>query len=117
VYDLEDKESSIQQTEGGKKPIASASRFVTAMREHGSKDKLVFFSGDLFAPDKMSYFFKGQNMVPLYNACNIDVTCLGNHDTDQGSEVLEKLLSLCNSPWIISNFFMPDGKTSFLNLK
>ena len=55
VYDLEDRPSSIAPTSRCPKPIASATRFVTAMREHGSESKLVFFSGDLFAPDKLSY--------------------------------------------------------------
>jgi 5'-nucleotidase len=52
-------------------------------------------------------------MLKIYNACDIEVTCLGNHDTDFGLEAMESNLSKCNSPWIISNLFMPDGKTVF----
>jgi hypothetical protein len=60
VYDIEDKKSSIPPAPDCERPIASASRFITAMRQAGSKEKLVLFSGDLFAPDKISYLCKGE---------------------------------------------------------
>jgi len=56
-------------------------------------------------------------MLKIYNSLNIEVTCLGNHDTDFGIEVMQKNLAGCNSPWIISNFKMPGTNEVFGGLK
>ncbi len=63
---------------------AGAARFVTAMEQHGSQSKLVLFSGDLFCPSNLSTFFKGSQIIEVFNRLNVKVTCLGNHDTDLG---------------------------------
>ena len=39
--------------------MAGAARFVSAMKQHGSDNKLVLFSGDLFGPSNLSTHFKG----------------------------------------------------------
>jgi 5'-nucleotidase len=48
-------------------------------------------------------FFKGEQMIPVLNACNIDASCIGNHDFDYGLEALIELKKKSNCPWLLSN--------------
>ena len=57
MYDIEPR---IHTLEDGVIIYPGAARFVTAMIEHGSKDKLVLFSGDLFSPSNLGAHFKGE---------------------------------------------------------
>jgi 2',3'-cyclic-nucleotide 2'-phosphodiesterase (5'-nucleotidase family) len=72
----------LTETEGeaGVPTTGGAARFVTAMKQHGSERKLVLFSGDLLAPSLLSEFFYGMQFVEVFNALNVQVSCLGNHD-------------------------------------
>ena len=67
-------EDSDVQTRGG------AARFVTAMKKHGCERKLVLFSGDLLSPSLLSHFHQGKQFVEVFNALNVQASCLGNHD-------------------------------------
>ena len=40
----------------------------------------------------VSTFFKGQQMVKVFNRLNVAVTCLGNHDLDFGINKMRKLV-------------------------
>ena len=40
------------------------------------------FSGDLFSPSPLSILYKGEQMIEPINACEIDVSCVGNHEFD-----------------------------------
>jgi 5'-nucleotidase len=42
-------------------------------------------------------------MIPVLNACNIDASCIGNHDFDYGLEALIELKKKSNCPWLLSN--------------
>jgi len=44
-------------------------------------------------------------MVPVLNALDIDVACLGNHDLDFGLQEFTELSEACNFPWLCSNAF------------
>ena len=45
-------------------------------------------------------------MVDVFNACNVDVSCLGNHDLDFGVAQMERLIKKTQPcPWLISNLF------------
>ena len=80
VYVMEESEKAVQikgkdvYTKGG------TARFVTAMKEHGCDKKLVLFSGDLLSPSYLSLFKKGHQFVEVFNALNVRVSCIGNHD-------------------------------------
>ena len=39
---------------------------------------------------------------------NVDVSCLGNHDTDQGIERAEELTKETKIPWVLSNILEKD---------
>lgn len=43
---------------------------------------LLIFSGDCFAPSKLSKVLKGEQMAYCINKLSIDVACYGNHDFD-----------------------------------
>ena len=62
------------------------------MRQHGSEDKLVLFSGDLFGPSLHSIFVEGEQMVEVLNRSNVDVSCMGNHELDFGIERMQELI-------------------------
>jgi len=52
VYNIEERDSD-------KTVVAGSSRFVTAMDQYGSSEKLVLFSGDLFFPSYLSNHYNG----------------------------------------------------------
>ena len=87
---------------------AGASRFVTALNEYRSAEKLVLFSGDLFYPSNLSNFYKGKQMIKPFNRMNVDISCLGNHELDNGCENAKQLIAETNCPWIMSNFLEID---------
>ena len=41
------------------------------------RDVFTFFSGDVFSPSILSTFFRGEQMLPVLNALDIDCACLG----------------------------------------
>jgi len=99
-------------------PVGGAARFVHKVRslkalesEAGNVEPLVIFSGDAFNPSFMSTITKGKQMIPVLNAAQVDVACMGNHDFDFGIENLESLTRVCDFPWLLSNVvFKPTGR-------
>ena len=91
---------------GDKEPVGGAARFKTKMKElrdelhrkFGSKEPLVLFSGDALGPSKsknitcianynyqssyilVSSIFKGEQMIPILNALDVNTAVFGNHD-------------------------------------
>ncbi|EMD38646.1 hypothetical protein CERSUDRAFT_113824 [Gelatoporia subvermispora B] len=72
-------------------------------RDDGSREGLVLFSGDVFAPSIESSVTRGSHMVPVMNAIGPDVSMTGNHDFDFGYPHLSKLILNTNFPWLLSN--------------
>ena len=101
VYNIEERVTD--------EPIkAGAARFVTALDEYRSAEKLVLFSGDLFYPSNLSNFYKGKQMIKPFNRMNVDISCLGNHELDNGCENAKQLIAETKCPWIMSNFLEID---------
>ncbi|WWC97747.1 hypothetical protein V866_004633 [Kwoniella sp. B9012] len=73
------------------------------------KDGLVLFAGDVFNPSVESSISRGSHMVPLLNALELDIACVGNHDFDFGYPHLTKLIESTTFPWLLSNII--DEKT------
>ena len=82
---------------------AGVARFVNAMKVYRCRHKVVAFSGDLFFPSRMSTMFKGAQMVVPFNLMNPDVSCLGNHELDDGLETAKNLIDKTNCPWLMTN--------------
>ena len=88
---------------GTEEPVGGAARFCTALKSLSHLNPLVLFSGDIFAPSfsngtkeklwtlshlifvltyglSVSTFTKGEQMVPVLNACGVHCSVFGNHD-------------------------------------
>jgi len=115
AYNIEEKE--VKKDE--KNPIVGgASRFIYALNKYGAKDRLVLFSGDLFFPSRMSAFYGGEQIIKPFNLMNVDVSCLGNHELDNGPEVAKDLIYKTSSPWVMSNIVsQKDDMKPILGLK
>ena len=70
---------------------------------------ITVFSGDLLGPSFISTIAEGEQMVPSFNRCKVDVACLGNHEFDYGIEQMDKVLGQTvreaggTCQWIMSN--------------
>ena len=89
----------------------SAARFVTAIEQRRPSADLVLFSGDLFSPSQLAAFFRGEQMIDVFNRLKVDVSCLGNHETDFGLARMRELIQATNSPWLMANCFEEPGRT------
>ncbi|GFY40213.1 hypothetical protein TNIN_453771 [Trichonephila inaurata madagascariensis] len=110
VYNVEE-----QQQE----PVAGATRFCAALKSFNHLDPLVLFSGDILAPSIMSTFTKGEQMIPVLEACGVHCACYGNHDFDFGVDNLMDFARRTSFPWLISNVLdngtsapLADGKVT-----
>ncbi|CAI2363335.1 unnamed protein product [Moneuplotes crassus] len=100
VYNINEKDTE---------PVGGAARFITAVEKYKDLNPLVLFSGDIFAPSKLSQTMKGKQMIPFLDKVGIDVTCVGNHDFDFGVYEFTLLKDKTNFPWLLSNVW--DSKT------
>lgn len=75
-------------------------------KEHPSS--LLIFSGDCFAPSKLSRVFKGEQMAHCISKLGIDIACYGNHDFDFVPSQVEKLVGECKFPWLLGNIKYSD---------
>lgn len=73
--------------------LGGAARFKSALDAYNSQNKLVVFSGDLFFPSILSNYFEGEQMLRPFEAFNVDVSCLGNHELDNGMDTAVKLMA------------------------
>jgi 2',3'-cyclic-nucleotide 2'-phosphodiesterase (5'-nucleotidase family) len=81
-----------------------AARFVTAFDKYNSREKLTLFSGDLFSPSTckhttilyivyiVSTFYKGEQMIDIFNRLNVRASCIGNHDFVSSNQTNNKHL-------------------------
>lgn len=102
VYEIEERKPNGDPNQ----VLAGAARFVTAMEQHGLSKKLVLFSGDMFGPSNLSSHFKGEQMIEVYKRLKVQVSCLGNHDTDFGLAKMSELIEKTKTPWLMSNLFI-----------
>ncbi|KAJ2048647.1 hypothetical protein H4S04_003706 [Coemansia sp. S16] len=89
-----------------REPVGGAARFGSLMRslqQQGNEPTLTLFSGDAYFPSLESSISRGEHMLPVLNRLDIDAATLGNHEFDQGIDVLESLIQRNNFPWIITN--------------
>ena len=88
VYNIEPRD---------KEPVGGAARFKTKTKELAWKNPLVLFSGDALSPSQSmityrviyvctSYYIivssvtKGEQMIPILNALDVNTAVFGNHD-------------------------------------
>ncbi|KAJ1817479.1 hypothetical protein LPJ56_004056 [Coemansia sp. RSA 2599] len=90
-----------------REPVGGAARFgsiIHALQQDTTKaPALTLFSGDAYFPSLESSISRGEHMLPVLNALNIDASTFGNHEFDQGIDRLEDLIKRNNFPWIVTN--------------
>ncbi|CAI2387216.1 unnamed protein product [Moneuplotes crassus] len=108
VYNIEESKSE---------PVSGIARFVSALRSYDHVNPLILFSGDIFAPSKLSIFFEGDHMMPFLKKAGIHVACVGNHDFDYGTEKLTELITNCDFPWLLTNVKCVKTRETLANTK
>lgn len=72
---------------------------------------LFLFSGDTLSPSVASSFFRGRQMIEMWNAVHLDVATLGNHEFDFGPEVLRQRMGESRFPWLAANVRDGEGNS------
>ena len=67
-------------------------------------------AGDTFSPSLLSGFVKGKQMVEMFNAMNLDLMVLGNHEWDFGPDVLRERIKEANFPIMATNVREGNGQ-------
>jgi 5'-nucleotidase len=111
VYEIQEDESPHSNIVGG------VARFHTLVHSHSHLNPLIFFSGDLWSPSKLSVLFEGKQVVEGINSLNISAACLGNHDLDFGEQATIDLNAQCNFPWILTNVKSKKTGNTLANVK
>ncbi|XP_060566797.1 snake venom 5'-nucleotidase-like, partial [Ruditapes philippinarum] len=84
-------------------PSGGAARMTHYVKSLKDENPLVLFSGDALNPSLMSIFLKGNQMIPMLNAIQVQCAVYGNHDFDFGVDHLEDFAEQTNFPWLMSN--------------
>lgn len=73
------------------------------------KEKNVLFvhSGDFLFPSFLSNYFKGKQMIDILNECGLNYCTLGNHDFDEGLEILKNRIKESKFKYLSTNLSMP----------
>ncbi|KAJ1891933.1 hypothetical protein LPJ66_006639 [Kickxella alabastrina] len=92
---------------GDHEPVGGAARFGSLMhtlqQDTSKAPALTLFSGDAYFPSLESSISRGEHMLPVLNELRIDASAFGNHEFDQGIDLLESLIERNNFPWIMTN--------------
>lgn len=68
------------------------------------------FGGDLLIPSVLSGLVKGEQMIELTKAIDVDVAVPGNHEFDFGAEVAAARFAASDYVWLAANMVGPDGE-------
>lgn len=94
---------------GGMARVASQ---IKALRQR-SENPLVLHAGDAMSGTLYFTLFKGQADVALMNEIGFDAFTLGNHEFDEGDEVLAKFIGKANFPVITANVEVLKGSVLY----
>lgn len=96
---------------GGANALAG---YVTQVRQEAGESHVALFdSGDIFAGTPEGNLTRGMIMVDLMNMLGYDAMALGNHEFDQGVEVLAELGQAARFPILAANIYpksTPEGE-------
>lgn len=81
-------------------------------QEHGDEDVLLLDAGDIFMGTPEGTLTQGALMVDLMNLLRYDAMTLGNHEFDQGSEVLAQIGERAKFPLLAANVLPRGGAVS-----
>lgn len=77
--------------------------YIDSVRNEGN-ETLVFECGDMFQGTPYFNFYKGQLEISLMNQMGIDAVTIGNHEFDNGLDVLCQRMEEANFPFINTNY-------------
>lgn len=97
--DLTIKDEKYRVEVGGMARVASLIKTLKS----SNKNPLVLHAGDAMSGTLYFTLFKGQADVELMNMIGFDAFTLGNHEFDEGDDVLADFISKANFPVITSN--------------
>lgn len=86
-------------------PVGSVARVATVVDSiRGEVENVLFLhAGDMVQGTLFYTLFGGEADAAVYNAMDLDVMCLGNHEFDRGSEGLQVLLEDAAFPVVCAN--------------
>ena len=92
-----------QTVDDGRK--GSFARLETLRKEvyRSNPNSLFLFAGDTLSPSVASSFYRGQQMIAMWNGLKLDVATLGNHEFDFGPAVLRERMGESHFPWLGAN--------------
>ncbi len=95
--------SAEDNTEG--KCFGGYARLVTAVEEARARnpDALLFSGGDQFQGSLFYTYYKGKVAAEIMNTMQYDGMTVGNHEFDDGPEVLREFIDNVNFPVVMSN--------------
>lgn len=79
-----------------------------------TENSILVDGGDATQGVALATLSKGEDVITLMNAAGYDVMAAGNHEFDNGTEQLAKLVSMADFPIISANTFL-NGKPLFEN--
>ncbi len=85
---------------------ASAAAYIEKQRERAREEGgyvLVIDQGDIFQGTPVGNYRKGEAVVEYFNHIGLDLWTVGNHDFDEGSENLWKLIKMSEMPVLSAN--------------
>ena len=79
-------------------------RILELLSKNQKGNKILFLhSGDFLFPSFLSNYFKGKQMVDILNRCGLNYCTLGNHDFDEGLQILKKRIKESKFKYIVTN--------------
>ena len=81
----------------------------SVIKKYGKKNVLLVDAGDFSQGSPYFSLFKGDVEIELLNALGYDVTCLGNHEFDNGQEELARRIGNANFPMVCANYDFSGG--------
>ena len=77
IYNADKAAPFVSSTKNCRRDLQSSSSEEVDDGHRRRRDVFTFFSGDVFSPSILSTFFRGEQMLPVLNALDIDCACLG----------------------------------------
>lgn len=89
---------------------AYLAKMVEQERAANPEGTLLLSAGDMFQGTPISNLFNGQSVIELMNYLHFDAMAVGNHEFDWGRDILDKMRSLADFPFVSSNIVDAQGK-------
>ena len=90
--------------------VAYLAQMINEERSKNPEGTILLSAGDMFQGTPQSNIFRGEPVVEIMNYLKFDAMAVGNHEFDWGQEVLQKLSSISNFPYLSANIVDKDGK-------